>query len=79
MVTIFTSNSCASCHLVVDALRRSPIADVQIRNIDTDPAARTMFDQSPGPRAVPKAVTGLSAIVGADSILRLLRATYGRP
>lgn len=77
--TIFVSNSCPSCHVVEDALRRQPIGDVLIRNIDFDPRAREFFDQTTGPRAVPKAVINGSPVTGAYEILRALRAKYGRP
>lgn len=75
---VYVSNTCSGCIPVKNALARSPIAGVVVRNIDTDPSARAAFNQT-GTRVVPTAVVAGQVCMGAAQILGALRARYGRP
>lgn len=75
---VFVSNTCPSCHIVADALSARPIPGVSVLNIDVSSSARASFDRI-GTKAVPTALIGGKAVVGAYAILAALRAKYGAP
>ena len=76
MDTIYISNTCPTCHLLLSQLQGWGRSAFRVRNIDTEPGAKQdLF--STGRRAVPTAVIHGSVITGAHEILGAMRRIYG--